>query len=322
MLPAFSLATALAELARPGVLIDQARWEFLQQRVQFLPAVWQWGMIELRMGDRHRADLLCAVAEQPEARAGFKQLVLPPFAKDWAENAWTDIEPLWLEWDQAQVDKEPLLWWGVDPSILARKPPLSPAIQQKRVEDLMDRIQSQRPQALNQTLSKVMDALTGRGRLLAVCHLGPRKQQGWRLFVTLRRTSFKAFLQAAGMTSVSDAALYWWDAALMPMEWGYLQITLDPELGPALGIEAQQTGHGFTTRPSRQRWLQHMVAHQLCSAEAAEAILDWPGEQPCQDPTKYWLRSMHMKLSLLPDQEPFAKVYLGFTQLMAGASVL
>lgn len=322
MLPAFSLATALEELARPDVLIAQTRWEILQQRVQFLPAVWQWGMIELRMGDRHHADLLCAVAEQPQAREAFKQLALPLPAKDWATNAWTDIEPLWLEWDQAQVDQEPLLWWGVDPSILARKSPLSPATQQKRVEDLMDRLQPQRSQTISHTLTKVMDALTGRGRLLAVCHLGPRKQQGWRLFVTLRRTSFKIFLQDAGMVSVSDAALYWWNAALMPMEWGYLQITLDPELGPTLGIEAQQTGHGFTTRPSRQRWLQHMVAHQLCSEDVAATILNWPGEQPCQDPTKYWLRSMHMKLSLLPGQDPFAKVYLGFTQLMVGASVL
>lgn len=328
----FGWRSAAAVVAKhlPGQLVGTEKRDALFSFAERLPISWYWGMFETRLApEESRVDLLGALVQGSDTREqivetfkNFKHSALHSAESTlaaWARDDGTLFARspnFWFEWDQDRPDTPALNWLCLAPEFFDRS---ARALSTEEIVRLTDQFLSSTPslevRSAKRTLQRLVSSLPQGGKLMSFSSLKPRGRNVCRVFARLPLGRTKAWLETIGWPGDYPRL-----DEVLPLfevegEQQWCQVEFDETVGPYLALELAQTERGFPNRSAREKWLAHVVDRGWASAEKAQAVLDWhgasPGGLPGQSEVKL-LRSFHLKLALVPGNDPEAKAYLGF----------
>ncbi|MDI3283882.1 hypothetical protein [Polyangium sp. 15x6] len=321
----------------PEALLAASARSALQAVTRGLPRAASGIALECRLEENPRVDFLmyllarsggprallrCAPALDARAWRGVLD-----FCGQWVDPAsplHTEIPALWLEFDvngDSVAARQPLPFACIERHICDEEPPEE---QDERGRagclDILDRATTlllgrPLPCGTFDTMTRLVERLPRRGRVLHVAPLASRGIEALRLVATIPRDELPAHLDRIewpGARPRLEPLL----AATVPanMRIGF-HLDMGDRVLPTLGIELHHP-------PGDPRWcpiLDELVAWGVCTPDKRDALLQFPPyarlalpEHRAPSPVS---TTLGIKLVLAPDEPLAAKAYLGFVPL-------
>jgi len=291
-----------------------------------LPALWRWGVLELRLAeDDDRVDLMACACDVEHDRSDMREHldleVLGTGARmlnAWSgKPSWRKIPVVWLEWDLPLVGRRSTLSFAcVDSSLLHRGAPVPSRAEQLLLVDEVLRVavtgRSEQARLLR-GIARCVTCLPPAARLVHIGPLAPRDEDGCRLVINIGASELLVWLRAIRWPG-DLAAVERWSRAISSAEQRFLihcDVTDAPR--PYLALE---TGMSRARTDHEAKFVRDLDELGLAKPDRIQRALNWPGRDPEStsntESASVINRSTYFKLGFLRDGRLEAKAYLGF----------
>lgn len=324
----FSLADELAAVRRrlPSQLFSDEALAASLEVVAGMPTIFNWMILEAQSSgvDPGPADVLAGIVEVDDEREAIAAARDPPqayLASSWSLlRAWARREGpelaalriLWFEWDAPFARRVPLVLPCIDPRFWGSGARPTASFQVSLAAAVHRALFSEElcePERAG--LLRAIEALPRGGRALSTASLCPRGVARSRLFVELPRDHVIDWLEAIAWPGDRERVADLLPRILMPWESAFLQIEVDPAVGPYLSVEPRQHGEARAEVELRRLCLRGLVDRGEVDATFADAVIGWSGSAPLPG-GRIRRRNFHLKHIIDGDRDALrVKAYFG-----------